>query len=433
MERDPLKYLIGLACTAFLLLTLTVVGYYQYGYCEATEWQVHQSVFTGKLTVIDQSGPYWRAFGKVWECPYVMELEFNESNGQAMKTTFNDVGFAYLGCYARVETPTTEVERLRLHRDSRGNSRLVENSVGKHMAQCVSVTGPVMSSSEHQASRKAEFNSLVQEQLSRGLFKTESTTVELDDVAEVEQGADGKVIPKKAKVNATLIVRGKDGHYEVSEPSPLLYYGLNVKQFSVTEPKYDPRTEELFAKKKESFLRAEQSKADRQSEIAERLKVEEQGRRQVAEVEARENQKKREATIQAEQRAEVAVIVKKEAVTKASQAAEVAEQTRLEALKLKDIAKIAAETAELNKQKVISEAQARKESIALGGGISEKDRVLAEIESKTRIGVAEAMSKRLVPKITINGQGVSGNDPTDLTTQLMNLRLLETSELLKDK
>lgn len=432
MKSSPERAIGGLLFTAFLMLFGIVTLYYQVGYVERTEWQVHQSVFTGALTIHDQPGPYWRCFGKVWECPHLIEGEFTRANGKPMKTTFNDVGYADLDCYLRLDTPTTREERLKIHKDF-ASADAILRAVGKHMATCVSVTGPVMSASEHQSSRKNEFNQLVQEQLSRGEFATKSTTIELEDLAEVEQTADGKVVAKKAKVNATIIVTDKDGKYVVQKSSPLIQYGLKLNWFSVPEASYDARTQELFAKKKESFLRAEQSKADRQTEIAKRLEVEESGRRQVAEVQARENQKKEEAIIQAEQRAEVAKIAKQEAITKASQLAEVAEQNRLVALKAKEIAQIEAETAELAKRKVIAEAEARQKSLQLGGGISEKDRVLAEIESKTRIGVAEHMSKRMVPRVVIGGMGVDEKGemtPIDLTTTLMNMRMIHASGLL---
>jgi hypothetical protein len=141
------------------------------------------------------------------------------------------------------------------------------------------------------------------------------TNIELDDLVQVEQTSDGKTIEKKAKVAATEIVLDDEKHPVVIQPSPLAYYGFAIRQFSINGTDYDEQTEHQFAAKKDSYLKAEQAKAQRQEEVQQRLMIEEKGRRQVAEVEARENQKKTEALIQAQQRQEVAVIAKAEAVT----------------------------------------------------------------------------------------------------------------------
>ena len=80
----------------------------------------------------------------------------------------------------------------------------------------------------------------------------------------------------------------------------------NVMQFSITLIEYDPATLAQFAAKKQSFLNAEKSKAQRQEEVQRRLMIEEQGLRQIAEIQAAENQKKERAVIEASQKEEVA-------------------------------------------------------------------------------------------------------------------------------
>ena len=78
---------------------------------------------------------------------------------------------------------------------------------------------------------------------------------------------------------------------------------IGILQFSVTETQYDEQTLQQFAAKKQSYLAAEQAKAQRQEEYQQRLMVTERGLRQVAEIEAAENQEKKKATIAAEQKA----------------------------------------------------------------------------------------------------------------------------------
>jgi membrane protein involved in colicin uptake len=216
----------------------------------------------------------------------------------------------------------------------------------------------------------------------------------------------------------------------VIQVSPLVQYGVNILQFSITEIEYDKQTLAQFSAKKDSYLNAEKSKAQRQEEVQQRLMVEEKGRRQVADVQADENQKKERATIQATQAAEVAVINKTQAVTAAEQRTEVAAQLQKEAETLKAIANIKAQTAELDKKAAISAAEARQKAIELGGGISEEKRVLAEIAAERDAKVATALAGLRVPSVVIagGGDGKSGG----LTENLVNMALLKNLGIIKD-
>lgn len=404
------------------------------GYNDLHEFQIHQSL-TGKVTVIDTPGPYIKGFGSVWTYPITLEAEYTQTATRlspaddSISVTFNDGGTAKISSYVKIAMPTTAEQRLRVHREFSGNPANIVASTKSHLTNCIKASGPVMSASENQAARKAEFNQIIEDQLGKGLFKMRRHEIELDDLAEVTQTADGKTVEKRARVMATEIVNDKDGRPIVIQGSPLANYGFSIVQFSITETEYDDQTRNQFATKKESYLKAEQAKAQRQEEVQQRLMIEEKGRRQVADVQAEQNQIKERALIQADQAAEVAVIAKKEAVTKAAQRTEVAEQSRLEAEKMRDIARIKAETAELEKKALISAAQAQQQALEIGGGLSQRDRELAIINKEREIGVAEALSKVNVPSTVIcGGEGKGGS----INESLMNLVLLQSSGVIKN-
>lgn len=401
------------------------------GHNDYQNFQIYQSA-GGSVSVIDGAGYYVKFFGTTWTYPRAMEAEFNQAatpispGDDSIKVVFNDGGTAKVSSYVRIQLPTDADKRLLLHQNFSANIRNVGDAVKAHLANCIKATGPVMSASENQASRKAEFNQLIEEQLGSGLFKMRRTEIELNDLATIEEGkdADGNktTSERKAKVQATEVVVGKDGKPIVIQESPLKPYGIAILQFSITEIDYDAQTQEQFAAKKRSYLAAEQAKAERQQEVQQRLMVEEKGRRQVADVQADENQKKERALIQASQAAEVAVINKAQAVTAAQQRTEVAQQAQLEAEAGRRIAEIRAATAELEKKAKISAAEAQQKALELGGGISEKDRVLAEIKAGRDAKVAEALAGVKVPSVVISGSGDGGSG---LTENLLNMRLLE--------
>jgi hypothetical protein len=426
--------LIGAGIIALVTLIAVVAGWNGLvGYNNFENYQIYTSP-TGGVSVIDRPGYYFKAFGKVDTYPRAMEVEFTEKNGGAIRATFNDGGTADISSFMRIAFPIAEKERLLVHQQFSANPKNVADSARNHLANCIKTAGPVMSASENQASRKSEFNQIIEEQLAKGLFKMERTEIELNDLATIEEGRDenGNKITKekKARVQATKIVVDKNLQPVVIQVSPLVQYGVNILQFSITEIEYDKQTLAQFSAKKDSYLNAEKSKAQRQEEVQQRLMVEEKGRRQVADVQADENQKKERATIQATQAAEVAVINKTQAVTAAEQRTEVAAQLQKEAETLKAIANIKAQTAELDKKAAISAAEARQKAIELGGGISEEKRVLAEIAAERDAKVATALAGLRVPSVVIagGGDGKSGG----LTENLVNMALLKNLGIIKD-
>lgn len=421
------------ALVAVISLWSGLVGYNAY-----QNWQVYQSP-TGSVSVIDRPGYYFKGFGNVWTYPRAMEAEYTapttaSPGDDSIRATFNDGGTAQVSTYVRIGLPTASDERLMLHQQFSANQKNITDAVKAHLANCIKASGPVMSASENQASRKSEFNQIIEEQLSAGLFKMRRTEIELNDLSTIEEVKDenGNKIQKekKAVVQATEIVLGRDGKPVVIQESPLKHYGIAILQFSITEIEYDHTTLEQFAAKKKSYLAAEQAKAERQQEVQQRLMVEEKGRRQVADVQAEQNQIRERAIIQAQQAADVAVINKEQAVTAARQKSEVAQQAKTEAETLRQIAEIKSQTAELDKKATISAAEAQQKAIELGGGISEEKRVLAEITAKRDAQVAEALAGVKVPGIVIAGgsQGEAGG----LTSNLLNMALLKSLGILKE-
>jgi hypothetical protein len=434
--------LIAAGLSAFVVLIAAICLYAGVvGYNDNQNYQIIQSPFGG-LSVQDKGGYYFKGFSTVTTYPRSMSAEYTESKkpgspgDESIRATFNDGGTAQVSSYVRIIMPTQYDQRINTHQQFGGNPANIIGAVYAHLANCIKSAGPVMSASENQASRKAEFNQIIEEQLAAGLFKMRRTEIELNDLSTIEEVKDenGNKVQKekKAKVQATEIVLGKDGKPVVIQDSPLKQYGISIGQFSITEINYDHTTLEQFAAKKKSYLAAEQAKAERQQEVQQRLMIEEKGRRQVAEVEAAENQKKAAALIQANQAAEVAIVTKAQAVTAAEQRTEVANQLKKEAETLKSIASIKAETAELDKKATISAAEAKQKSIELGGGISEEKRVLAEIKAERDAKVAVALAGLKVPGIVIAG-GAEGKGGNGLTENLINMTLLKSLGILKDE
>ncbi len=383
----------------------------------------------GSVKVIDTAGWYLKVGNSYWTYPRNWQVEYDKE--WSFKVVFNDGGSAVMNAMVRFASPLTVEGKRNFHQLFGGSESAVESAVWAHLSDAMKSSGPIMSASEHQSSRRGEFTSVVQDQLQKGLFEMKRISKTLQDQFD-DKG-------KPITTYATEVVFQENGtDQKIARPSPLTDFGIIITQFSITDVTYDDQTQRQFAQKKEAFLSAEGSKAQREKEVQERLMVEERGRREKAESESIALRKKAEevigaqrekevaelkaqrekvvAELKADQLLSVARLTKQEAETKASQELECAKFDRLRA--------------EEEAQSAIILASARQKSLELGGALSERDRMLAEIERDKCIGVAEQLAKIQVPQFIIQGgtgsEGVQGS--------LMNMLLLKQLDVLpRDK
>jgi hypothetical protein len=411
METKTKLIAAGIVTLLLLVLGLTLFNELWHSN-DDQNWQVVQSV-SGEVTIQNEPGWYFAPWARIWTWPKASDT----NNFESKAVTFNDGGWADMKGVYRFRLPTiTDRQRL-LHRefssaeDGPEHGMLnIEAAIVAHLNNCLKNTGPMMSSSEYQTARKGEFYRHVDEQFRKGLYQTKKVERFL-----IETNEKGEPI----KVIATEIVTGENGQPIVNEPSPLLSYGIEVTQFSISEIKYDDKTMEQFATKKAAFLAAENSKAQREAQIAERLMVEERGKKEKAEVEAQANKEKATAIIKAQQMVEVAS-------AQARQAEEAKKQAITEAQREKEVAQLRLDGAKLDAEGVKVKAAAEEERIKKAGALTEEKRVLAEIDKERHIGVAQALASVRVPSTYIVGTGAG----SDSNSGLFNLVLMRAAGLI---
>ena len=425
---------IGALIVTLLIVVIGLATIYGcIGKNDDQNWQIVQSL-GGEITVRDEPGFYWKGFSTVWTYPRYMEFVYTDNpkegdeKKESIRVTFNDGGTAQVSCLIRIQTPVLPQDRKEFHRQFANSKEAIKASVKAHLSNSLKAASPLMSASEHQAARKAEFSQIVENQLSRGLYEMRKVEKELKDRFD-ESG-------KPVTVYATEAVLSPEGTPLIAQPSPLTEdYKMIITQFSVTDTDYDPEILRQFAAKKQSFLLAEQSKAEREQAVQERLKIMEQGLRNKAEAEAIANVEKAKAVIAAQQKAEVALQTKKEAETKANQLLEVAKIEKEEALtkasKEFEVAEIRAKAAEQLKLAIIAEAEGKQKAIELSGEITNLEQALIDAEVKKAQVIADGIRDMQVPGVMfIGGSGAEGNGDA-IMTNMINLRLLESTGLLE--
>ncbi len=429
-----LKLIVG----GVLTLLIAVAAFTSFVTTKDAEWQIIQYP-NGTVNVADKAGWNLTYWGSNYTYPRNFQVEYDEN--YAFAVTFNDASTARMNAIVRFSAPTTVEGKRELHRQFNGNMDNIEAAVWAHLSNAIKASGPVMSSSEHQSARQSEFNQLVLEQLNAGLYETRKIQRTLHD----QYDDKGKPIT----VWATEVVTDESGRPKIANESPLAKLGLHVTQFSITHVEYDEMTRNQFAAKKQAFLAAENSKAQREKEVQERLMVEEKGRREKAEAEAKALKQKAEEVINAQREKEVAEtnatrekvvaetnaarelavaqLAKQQAEVKANQEKVVAETAALREL---EVARLERQAAEEQAAKQVAMAKAQEESLKIAGAISEKDRVLAEISRDRDIKVAEQLAKINTPAVVIGG-GDKGSNSQDMTQQLMNLQMLKSMGVIK--
>lgn len=403
---------------AFVLVCLIFSFTFFTGNNKDSNWLVIQYPW-GNVNVIDTAGWYFKMGTSYWTYPRNWQVEYDKEH--AFKVVFNDGGSATMNAMVRFSSPLTVGEKRRFHQLFGGNEDAVEAAVWAHLSDAMKSSGPVMSASEHQSARRGEFTSLVQDQLQHGLFEMRRVSKTLQDQFD-DKG-------KPITVYATEVVF-EDGsaHQKIARPSPLTDFGIVITQFSITDVTYDDQTQRQFAQKKEAFLAAEGSKAQREKEVQERLMVEERGRREKAETESMALRLKAEAVINAQREKEVAECnaARKLAVAQLTKAeAETHAQQELE------VARLAKERSKEEAEAQILLASARQKSLTLAGAISERDRVLAEIERDKCIGVADKLSKISVPSVMFSGSSADGGNATEGLLNMVLLRQLGVIDATK--
>ena len=160
----------------FALLIVAIIGANTIHKVDATEWQVVQH-FMGEVEVKDTAGPYFAVFPKITEYDRNISFQFTKdlSKGrpidESTRVTFNDGGTAQIDVTLRISLPTDPDKRREFHRQFNGNTENIRTAVWSHLSNVIKTSGPLMTASENQASRKGEFNAIVFDQLNSGMYE----------------------------------------------------------------------------------------------------------------------------------------------------------------------------------------------------------------------------------------------------------------------
>lgn len=374
---------------------------------DASERTVVQQM-GGNQFVQYESGAYYAGFfakTTVWpnqiSVSYqdsIPNMEINDGTIEIGKVTIRfgaDATSADVSGIVQYVLPSSEEEMIAMHNAHKTPQSLVAKRLAPYTKECLQSSAQMMSSEMHYSGGRSTMSQDFGDQLRNGVFILKTIDKIVFDSLDNE----------KKKIYVTDVVHNKDGSAR-RKNSSIKEYGITVADAAITDVDYESRVDVMLGKKIDAATAASIAKQQFITAQQQALTAKAQGEKQLVETEYKEKQ------IQTQQ------------VVKAETTVKLAEQDKLKQ-------KIAAEAAILEAQKTRTDADAQAYANArlVSAGLSPLDR--AEYEMKTKIGVAEALSKLTLPTTYMGSAGAVSNGQQSMLESILGANLLQ--QLNKEK
>ena len=317
-------------------------------------------------------------FSKTTEYPNVITTMYTDDEDvvgvtaleQPFEIRFNDATKSQASATVRWRLPNSEEDMILVHKEYGSPEKLAQTTLSKYSRECLKYAAQLMESETHYSGGMAKLSEDFQDQLEHGQYVLELKTEYVIDTVSGEQ----------VTLTTNYIRRDPTTGLAIRNISDVQQFGITVSYASVDQIDYEPIVDEKLAAKIEQSTRESISKQALITAKQEALTAIEEGKKLIAQTEAKENAEKLKSVIQAEKEKEVA------------------EQ---EALQAKFIA---------DKIEEEGRAEAAKNQALVLAGLTPQEK--AEWDYKTAVGVAEALAKADMPEIVVSG-GNGNSNPLD--------------------
>jgi len=375
---------------AFSVLTLIVCISYSgkmFEEVDAGEIVVIQHPLSGELDVYTTAGTYSQYLGKATHYKRRSQIWFSkiitdkDTIDQSIKIRFNDGGHANIAGSVSMELPLDIKSIIALHTNFGSQEAIERDLVTTIIQKAVFMSGPLMSSKESYAEKRNALISYIEDQSSNGVYKTTQKDEKTIDAL------------TKAEKIVTIVEIEKDskGILLRVEKSPIQRYAVRLSNLSINGVDYDKNVEKQIKDQQGLTMQVQTSIANAKKSEQDALTAEQKGKADAAT--ARWTQE----------------VIKAKLVTEAEQK--------------KAVAELEAKTAIFNAQttRTDADAEAYKAARLVSAGLSPWDK--ADFEMKTKIGIAEAFSKMVLPTTYFNGGG-SGQNKESMLESIISAKLL---------
>jgi regulator of protease activity HflC (stomatin/prohibitin superfamily) len=397
--------IVKLVLGVFGLVMGTVMISYMLTTVSADEIVVKQDMVGGTLHVWDTPGVHWQNFGTITRYKRSAQLWFSakEEEGkkidESIKVRFSDGGHGNISGSLRYTLPTSPDKMIVLHQTYHSMDAIDHELVRQVVNKGVYMSGPLMSSRESYAERRADLINYITSQIVYGVYRTEhDTTKALDPITGQEKTVD-IVRPK-------LNPQAPEG-IEREESSPIQAMGMNATNITINGIDYDPTVEAQIKQQQEAVNAVQQAIVNSRKAEQDALTMELQGKAKATEAKWTQEVMKATATTAAEQEKAVAIT---------------------QAEKAKEVASLSLETAKLSAQQTMTtaraETDAKRLSVAANNNLQERLEAYVEVQ---KFWAAAYGAQRQVPDVQV---GPASGGGSNATPNLMELLAVKTAREL---
>ncbi|MFM8741792.1 MAG: SPFH domain-containing protein, partial [Cytophagales bacterium] len=355
-----------------------------------SEIVIIQSAFSGKVSIYTTPGPVFQAFGTATHYKKSNQFWFSKTKDegksvdQSIKIRFNDGGHGSISGSVRWYMPSDEKAILKLHTDFGSHDAVEQQLVRQSVTKSVYMTGPLMSSKESSAEKRNDLLSYIEDQSINGVYRTKQEDIKVhDDLMNTDK-----------TVTVVKIVQDKNNLPMRQEASSVKMYGVSLQGLALNSIDYDSEVENQIKVQQQAYMQVQTAIANSKKAEQDAITTELQGKAAAAKAKWEQE------------------VIKAQAITQAQQE--------------KEVAALEAQTALLAAQKVKTDADAKAyaNSKLVSAGLTPQEK--AQFEKDTKVGVAEALSKIVLPTTYMSGNG--GTKDASMLESILGVKLLGTEK-----
>jgi len=353
---------------------------------QADEIVIKQDLVGGDLHVWDTPGPHAVLWGSVTRYKRSAQLWFSSREDEGKKTDesikvrFNDGGHGNISGSLRYTLPSDHNRMITLHQTYHSMEAIDHELVRQVVNKGVYMSGPLMSSRESYAEKRADLINYITDQIVFGVYRTVHEQVKTTDPLTGQEKIVDIVLPKQNDHFPNGIER--------EEESPLQRFGMSASNITINAIDYDPVVEAQIKQQQEAIMAVQQAIVNAKKAEQDALTVEQQGKAAAAKAKWDQEVEKATAVTAAEKDKAVAVT---------------------QAEKDKDVAALALETAKLNAQQTVTTAKADADAkkLAVQANNNFQERINAYVQVMQAWATAYG-NQRQTPDIQLGGGGAGG-------------------------
>jgi len=246
---NPKQIILGVVSIISIVILMMFSGG-MYEQVDAGEICVIQDPFDGDLHVFTTPGYQPQYWGKAthYKKSNQFWFSFNEKDSlSAIAVKWNDGGHAVISGSIRYDLPTDEASIIVIQ-STFGSQEAIETSLIKtNIEKSIYMVGPLMSSKEAYAEKKNDLIYYIEDQASKGVYKTMQVNTKVKD----ELTGEEKMVTK------VQIVQDSSGKPYRQEESPILKYGVTLYNISINNMMFDATVEAQIRTQQSSIMQVQ--------------------------------------------------------------------------------------------------------------------------------------------------------------------------------